>query len=332
MLRTDSCYSFLSDTSTQKLLIASFKEGANPSLRYHRNTELLADLALKIVERIKGNTNPEHILSIVHRLIKNQDYRLVADYLHARSTKNIEILNIFERIIATDDPIEINKIRYQLAYARFLNAVPRPGKADISIVSRLDDVFSQSQQGIAIYLINPSLKSPLIALLHDVGVELGTFIEQQYNFPSLNALVRQGVVRTWAFSDGKAIVSKRDNPRKPGRFRKEQFNYEAIIFRMGGKTTLHLDKTVNKKDILLKIAQPFAYIWNGYSNRNYALSTHIDGISLEDLLMKECVQAVRRDYLAHCRLILDALYVISWCSRQNKMFLIISLILKKLRL
>lgn len=307
MLRTDKCYPLAPGNSIQESLIASFKESVNPSLRYHRNAALLADLALNILERIKGNGNPEHILTIIHGLIKNRDYRLVADYLYARRTNKKEILNIFERLIATDNPMEINRMRYQLAFARFLSAVPCPGKANISMVSHLDDVLSESLQGTAVYLSDSSMESPLIALLNDVGVELGIFIEQQYNFPGLNALIRQGVVRTWVLPDGKAIVSKRDNPQKPGRFRKEQFNYKAILSRMDGNTTLFLEKAI-KKDILLKIAQPFAYIWDGCSRRNYALSIQGDGISLEDLLMKERDQAARFDYLAHCRLILDTLY------------------------
>lgn len=309
MHRADNCYSFLREDNTiQEKIIASLKEGANPSLRYQGNTKLLSNLAFKIVEKIKGKTNLEHILTIVLSLIKNQDYRFVADYLYARRTNKIEILNIFERLIATDNPPEINRLRYQLQLARFLSVVSCPGKADISIISHLEDLFSQSQQGTAIYLIDSSMESPLTALLHDVGVELGTFIEQQYNFPSLNALVRQGVVRAWVLPDGKAIVSKRDNPQKPGRFRKEQFNYKAILSRMEGKNTLHLDKTINKKNIFLKIAQPFAYIWDSNSRRNYALSIQSEGISLEDLLMEECDQAVRHDYLVHCRLILDTLF------------------------
>jgi hypothetical protein len=190
MLRTDNCYPLVPESSIQESLIASFKEGVNPSLRYHRNSELLANLALNILERIKRNTDSEHILTIVHSLIKNQDYRLVADYLYAQRTNKKEILNIFERLIAADNPIEINRIRYRLAFARFLSAVPCPGKAEISIVSHLDDVFSESLQGTAVYLIDSAMESPLLVLLHDVGAELRTFIEQQYNFPGLCQTVK----------------------------------------------------------------------------------------------------------------------------------------------
>ncbi len=296
------------NASVINLLADSLKKGANPSFRYNNSKEFLFGIALCIEQNLRIATNPDRVLKIVNALIKNQDYRLVADYIYALHANKPEILKIFEKIIETNDPVEVNKLRYRLEYARFLDAVAAFRKANIKFVSSIDAIFSQSKSNIEVYLINPSMKPSLAALLNNTGVDLGIFIEQQYGLPGLNALIRQGVVRIWSLPDGKAVVSKRNNSQKPGRFQQEQLNYEFMMRRMGGKSELNLGQTLNGKNVWLEIVRPFAIIRDGYTDCCYALSMFIDGVSLEDLLIKEGNQSARHNYLAHYRLILDALY------------------------
>lgn len=293
---------------TADLLANFLKKGHNPSFRYNNSREFLFQIALHIEQSLLTAINPDHVLKIASMLIKNHDYRYVADYIHARRANKLTTLKRFEEIIKADDSMEVNKLRYQLGYARFFDISDGHKKADIRFVSSANDIFSQSKQGIAVYLINSSMKLSLTALFDDTGIDLGVFIEQQYGLPGLNALVRQGVVRIWTLPDGKAIISKRNNPQKPGRFREEQLNYEFMMRKIGGKSELYLSQTPDGKSIQLKIAQPFAVIRDGYSDSYYALSVFVDGVSLEDLLMKENDQFARHKYLAHYRLILDALY------------------------
>lgn len=292
----------------KNLLITSLEEGASSSLRYNSNKELISDIAVQIAQSFVDDNNLYHDMRIIQNLIEYHDYRLVAEFVNARQRNKSVALNLFEQMIEANDSSEINKLHYQLAYVHFIDMVGCPAKVNATFVPCINDILLKSDHRILIYLINSSMKLPFIDLLDHVGIELGKFIEQQYDLPSLNALVRQGVVRIWNLPDGNKIVSKRDNPQKPGRFREEQLNYELIVSKMGGKPELYLGKSIDEKNIWLKIARPFAIISDGYSDCHYALTKFIEGISFEDLLMKESDQALRRMYLAHYRLILDALY------------------------
>ena len=294
------------DINNKRWIISSLKNGVNPSFRYYMGTDFVNYLVKKIFRVIEEYNEASNI---IYTLIKYHDYRYIAVYLHAIQYNDKIALKIIQQISKINDEKESNKLLFKLNYAYFCKMISGKRKANPLIISSLDKIFSQSNQGIAIYFIDSSLESTLIDFINKIGVDIGIFIEQQFDIPGLNALVRQGVVRTWFIPDGKVIVSKQNNPQKPGRLCKELFNYEAILFKMGGRNGLYLGNTLNKRDIWLKIAQPFAVIWDGYySKQHYALSLRIDGISLEDLLMNEHDHTIRCEYLAHCRLILDACF------------------------
>lgn len=282
------------------------KNGASPTFRYYVGIDFINYLEENIVHIIEEN---KEAASIIHSLIKYHDYRYIAMYLHAITINNRIALKIFEQISRTNDnKIKGNKLSFELAYTCFCSTVLEKKIPTILVVSSPDEIFNQSNQVIAIYFIDPSLDTSILNFINKVGEHFGTFTEKQFDIPGLNALVRQGVVRTLFMPDGKSVVAKQNNSKKPGRLSKELINYEAILLRMGGQNSLYLGTTLKKRNIWLKIAQPFAAIWDGYSNKHYTLSLRIDGISLEDLLMNEHDQATRCEYLVHCRLILDALF------------------------
>ncbi|HUS69663.1 MAG TPA: hypothetical protein VM075_02660 [Anaerolineae bacterium] len=284
--------------------------GANPSLRYDRNEALLVYLAQRIEEVIAEDLFRARAVDVVHTLITDLDYRLVADYLRARRAGDAAVVGAFERLVASDDITERNKLLYELARARFSRFAASGVDGDIVSVPHPEEVFSRSERGLIIYLRDRALQSPLVALLDDIGARLGYFIEQQYDLPGFNALVRQGVVKKWCLPDGTTIVSKRDNPHKPGRFRTEQLNYEAVLSRMAGHSQdrLLLGRAAAGGGVWLAVVRPFAVIRDGYSDRCYALSVGIDGTTLEALLLNERDPAMRRAHLAHYRWLLDALY------------------------
>ncbi len=289
-------------------LATLLKNGANPALRYQNSSNLLRDLAQAITQCFEDEADLVEHLPRLTTLIMNHDYRLVAEYLAARKNHNKAALSIFHQMIAEKIPITINKQRYQLAHARFADTIPFPERANVSFTYQLEDVFSSRNQQLVIYLHDEQYRALLTTLTEAVGAMLGKFIEQQYDISGLNAVVRQGLVRTWYLPDGTAVVSKRENPQKKGCFRREQRNYDTLLDRFGKQATMLPNLDNPDDNITIRIARPFAVIYDGYSGRHYALSAYEDGVPLEDVLLTERDSNVRNRFLAHYRLLLDRLY------------------------
>jgi hypothetical protein len=284
---------------------------ANASLRYHRSEALAAYLARRIEEAVTEEQCPATATDVVRTLIADVDYRLVARFLRALRAGDAAVVDTFERIAASEDAVERKRLLYEVARADFSPAASAGGVADdVVFVTRLEALFSRSEPGLFIYLDDPEWRSPLRALLNDVGARLGDFIERQLDLPGLNTVVRHGVVKKWFSADGTEVVSKRENPHKPGCFRIEQSNYEAVLSRMGGqsKGQVLLDETDGGGSVWLRVVRPFAVIRDGYSGRRYALSVWDDGTPLEDLLLDKDDADMRPVHLAHYRRLLDALY------------------------
>jgi hypothetical protein len=291
-------------------LVALLQSGANASLRYHHDETLTDYLAQQIEEAITEHRNPARVREVVQSLIANLDYRLVADYLHALRADDAPLVNAFENLVSVNSVREMNRLLYDLARLRFSSTSPPSGDGNSVFVGELKELFSRCESGLIIYLGDRALQSPLAALLNSIGPRLGSYIEQQYDLPSRNALVRQGVVKKWVLPDGTAIVSKRDNHHKPGRFKTEQLNCEAILKKLFEPfhDRLLLGRTDTGAGIWLRVIRPFAIMRDGYSEHYYALSVWTKGDSLEELLLDEDHQATRRAYLTHYRWMFDALY------------------------
>jgi hypothetical protein len=285
------------------------ESGANASLRYLHNEMLIAYLAQRIEEAIAQDTNPVRVLEVVPNFITSFDYRLVAGYLWALRVGETAVVNAFEQISAAESMTDKKKLLYKVAQARFSCTTPPGVDGNIVFVSQLEEVFSRLERGLIIYLSDQTVQSSLVTLLDEVAARLSDFIEQQYDLPSTNALVRQGVVKTWVLPDGVTVVSKRENPHKPGWFHAEQFNCKTMLSRMEGQSQdqLLLGR-MSDGGVWLKIVRPFAVIRDGYSGQYYALSAWVEGTTLEDLLLNEGNAAMRRVHLTHYRWMLDALY------------------------
>lgn len=288
---------------------ALLQGGANAALRYHRSAALAAYLARRIEEAFAETQFPSTTLDVALTLITNVDYRLVPLFLQALRAGDAAVVNAFERIAATDDEGERKRLLYEAARARFSSSAQGGVAGEVVFVPRLEAVFSGSESGLTIYLDDPAWRPALLALLEDVSARLGDFIEQQFDLPGLNTVVRHGVVKKWFAPGGLAVVSKRENPHKPGRFRVEQSNYEAVLSRMDGRSRGQVRVgRAGEGHVLLTVARPFAVIHDGYSGRRYALSDWHEGTPLEDLLLDEGAAEMRPFHLAHYRWLLDALY------------------------
>ena len=282
--------------------------GANPALRYQNSLELIEHLAYMIVQQFETKEDLLMYLPRIETLILQQDYRLVGEYLAALRRGNQEILSIFERLCSSNSARDSQRERYRLAYAHFTSSVQTSLKADVVLAPSLDDVFTAMENQLVIYFYDQEYKIRLMQLIDLVGSSLDKFMEHQYDIPGLNAVVRQGLVRKWYLPDGTPIVSKRDNPHKNGRFRREQDNYVALSERFGSKSAIAVRSNDPTDNFLVQIARPFAVIYDGYSDRFHALSIYEDSVSLEDVLLTEQNSESRDRLLRHYRRILDMLY------------------------
>lgn len=289
-------------------IAALLKEGANPALRYHTTTTLAEDLAQAIVKCFEDDADLRSHLPLLRSLITDYDYRLVAEYLCARQLHDTSALSIISQIAASNDREQAGRLYYQLAHNRFARRVPLPTPPALSVTHQLEDIFRPATQQLVLYLHSNQHTASLLELLATTGAELGSFIEQQYDVPGLNSVVRQGIIRKWSLPDGTAVISKRENPHKEGRFQREQFNYRTLLRQFGEKPVQIIDSERPQTELSMRIALPFAVVCDGYTCSRYALFSHAEGRSLEDILLIEDDSVAREGYLKHYRLLLDHLY------------------------
>lgn len=283
------------------------REGANSAFRYQQNPVLLRDLSMVIIQHFESEADLSAFIPHLKTLIVDHDYRLVAEYLATRKNRSSAAAFVFQQILS-EKFYSINKYRYQIAYSRFLDTNVFPEKANVVFTHKIGDAFLPNQGQLVIWLQDEEYKEPLTALIDAVGTMLGTFIEQQYDIPGLNAVVRQGLVRSWCLPNDTAVVSKRENLYKKGRFEKEQTNFKVLLERFGKGPMALTDPENPKNKIVIQIAYPFAIIHDGYSGKRYALSPYKKGISLEEIFLTEKDNTRRNYFLAHYRLLLDMLY------------------------
>lgn len=284
------------------------KDGANPALRYQKSRSRCSELAHIIINHFKDEIDILVHIPRVATLIRYYDYRLVAEYLFAWKNQKKNVLDVFNHLIDAANVVIANKQRYQLAFTRLTDTAAILEKPTVSFTERLDNIFSSTSQQLLIYLRDERYKEPLMMLVEDVASAFGTFIEQQYDLPGLNAVVRQGLVRKWWLPNGTAVVSKRENVQKKDRFYRECINYDVLLQRFGEHPVVICNPANPAESINVQIAQPFAIIYDGYSGSRYALSAHVQGIPLEDVFLTEHIDTVRDRHLVHYRLLLDMLY------------------------
>jgi len=289
-------------------LACALREGANDSFRYHRN-DAFVEYVVNRIETILNEFPEPSARDVVYELVRVIDYRFVASYLRALRTNDDGVIKLFERIVAATNPTERNKLLYQLAHFRFSRSTGSDVNGEMTVVSNIDDLFSNSKPGLIIYLKHSAMQPELMTLLRDVRAQLGSFIEQQLDLPGINARVRQGVVKSWVLAGGAEVVSKTQNPSKPGRFHIEQLNYEAIAKILSrSEEPLRLGPSAGGGSVTVALAQPFALIRDNYAGCYYALAVRANGISLQNLLLSEREGAVRRQHLTYYRWLLDSFF------------------------
>lgn len=287
-------------------IVSLLKDGKNPALRYQESETLLGNLAQIIVQSFENQADFRVHLPLLKTLITNYDYRLVAEYLAALRSHDQRMITVFQQFLVA--PTSANQLRYQIARARFIRDDAYPPGAHVSFVQETDRLFAPISEQLVIYLRDEQYRASLMALIETVGASFSQFVEQQADVPGLSAVVRQGLVRAWHLPDGTAVVSKRENPQKKGRFRTEQANYDLLIKKLGFNGLTLLDDEAVGRKIHLQVAPAFATITDGYSGNHYALSAYVEGDCLEDILLAEEDHIVRRRLLMDYRLLLDQLY------------------------
>jgi hypothetical protein len=288
-------------------LMTYLKDGKSPSFRYNKNCSCIRDFSEYIVYLIKVLKISNQNVEVIFSLIREHDYRLVALYLMAQKTKKQHLIKKFHLIASLKNKIEANKQKYSLAVA-YMFPIGQSQKINISFTRYLDHITHTNHNEIKIYLFKKSYKDLLITLLHDINYRIGDYIEQQYDVQTLNALISQGIVKTWVMPNGQEVISKKNNPTKPKRFYREQNNHIIIQKKFNNKAILLAEDNINQKKIWLKVASPFAIIKEGISQIEYALSIKIEGTLLVDLFTQTINPLQKEKYLFHYRLILDALY------------------------
>ncbi|HEX6872299.1 MAG TPA: hypothetical protein VF163_14470, partial [Micromonosporaceae bacterium] len=143
--------------------------------------------------------------------------------------------------------------------------------------------------------------------------------EHQLDVPGPNARVREGTVKTWFLPDGTQVASKRENPRKPGRYEREQLAYAAVADRLHHRDDLdHRDELDHHagldlgtgpdgRQVRLAVVSVIAWIRDPGTGHLYSISAWGAGTPMEQLLLAPASETQRRTWLAGFRSVLDAL-------------------------
>lgn len=185
---------------------------------------------------------------------------------------------------------------------------PTPRRSPrVRMVNGLDEI--SVRDGVTLLLFDASFEADFAELLTRCHNHPGLFIEREFDVPGRNAVVRDGVVKAWRLPSGTAVVSKRDNRRKPGRLLDEQRNLSAVLSRLGQSHNVRLDLSSGNSTALATIALPLAVIGDEATGFRYAIWKKAAGDSLEELLVdNEVARERREEHLRHYRRCLDALF------------------------
>lgn len=178
----------------------------------------------------------------------------------------------------------------------------------IRTAANVTEMLDADSSEMQILSRDEEIREAIVELVELLGGDLGGFVEQQTDLSSVNALVRAGVVKQWLLPGGLAVVSKRANPHKPGRFLAEQELVTIARERLGGGFGwCQLGTAATSGDIVLNILPAAILVKNPTCGRLYAISRWLKAPTMEEILMTEGDLNARRLLLRHARLILDAL-------------------------
>jgi hypothetical protein len=227
---------------------------------------------------------PERCAATVARLLRiSGDGRLLAEYLRAVAAADRSVAELCERIADESDEMRRGRLRYALGRLRF----GKSATERVVLRDNLLDVLDANDDHIAGYVADQALRDVFGMLLDDLGSGLSRFIEHQHEVPGPNARIRQGVVKTWFLPDGSQVASKRENPLKPGRFRREQCSYQEILRRLGvgPGESVPMGRAADGRNRELCVVPVVAVLRDGASSRIYSISRWVPSTSLESILL-----------------------------------------------
>ncbi len=303
----DSSVKFISEAVVLEVLDKALFEGVCPTFRYNSGANLRRAVARLILREINKTKDPAAFLQICCSLIKNHDYRLTADFLYHEKKADHRIAELYGKLMMANNEQAGNHLKYDIRIADFQSENSKKVLISLLPVKDFSKITTTVNNGTVAYLSDEHFRELFLRLFEDVGGQIGEFIERQFDLPALNALVNQGVVKTWHFPDGTKVVSKRTNPKKRGKLFDELRNYAKITQQIRSNSQL-LSQDDLKTEFKIKITPPFAVIADAKTGFYYALSKAISGTTLEDILLKEQGQKVRERYIGHYRQILDTLF------------------------
>lgn len=262
---------------------------AEPGINgWDRTGRVAADIRQLVDDRLRRL--PQRAAGIVDRLLRAGHHRVVAEYLRALADADRPVVAACERIAARPGA---GALRYELGRVRY--AAPAAAQARDSAAEVLD----ATDGGISYHVADPALCDVIATMVRQLGDGLGAFVESQDEVPGPNARIRQGVVKAWFLPDGTRVVSKRENPRKRDRFRREQRAQQQVVERLGAGTA--------GRRRVLRVPPLLALLRDGATGHVYAVSRWVPGTSLEALLMADPDGPVRAAVLRDYRDLLDAL-------------------------
>ncbi|MBC6445047.1 MAG: hypothetical protein GDA50_06390 [Alphaproteobacteria bacterium GM202ARS2] len=160
-----------------------------------------------------------------------------------------------------------------------------------------------------VYFVNPGHHTEVAAFLGTVNGHPARFVECQLDVPGRNAAFRDGVVKAWMLPFGTSVVSKRDNPRKPGRLLAEINAISSVLTRFGQTLEGCVSLGAEPSSGTFTMNLPIAVIRDAPTSYTYALWSTKQGETLEELLLTNDLCGARRNsLLKQYRRCLDVLF------------------------
>jgi len=281
----------------------------NQVLRYLHQTTLCHVILNHIRARWHQlDVNSRHVLS---QIVAYDDYRLIARYLHAHDKKHQQTLTQFEALARAYETAQLGHIYYQLYVITALRFLPRVALTSVQPYNIIEALLTASPSDhIGVYYLDEDARESLNQLLHTVGRNLTSVIQQQVDIPGLNAVIRGGNVRMLYLPDGQAVISKQEDASRPSRFMTEIENYVLLRNKMASVGDHHSLVNANTEETInVTIGTLLALIHDGYSHTRYMLFKQSTGQTLEEILWSHAQNPEKQNsYLRHYRLILDWLF------------------------
>lgn len=228
------------------------------------------------------------------------DYRLAAEYLRAAGAADQSVVDLCERMAAAPGQ---DQLRYELGRLRFATPASRPA----TFLGSFEEVLNATGSGVICCVADPAMRDVFGIVVDQLGGGLSAFIENQHELPGPNARIRQGVVKTWVLPDSTRVVSKRENPLKPGRFICELAAYQQVLRRLqiGLDGAIVLPDRPDGSRRELSVPPVLALLRDGLTGRLYSVSRWVEGVPLESLLLATPSGPRRCHHLGDCRELLD---------------------------